>query len=764
MFKLSFRAKTILILLFLSLLPLLSNSTILYNWARKFLIQGTVRNLSEINRLVLSQIEGYIVDAYRSVDFISKNPLLTSSTTSEEEKVGEIYKIFEQYPFFEDITLLDSNGKPLGSASFKFYGRFTNNYWFLEAKEKKEIVMSDIFATTDPTSPVLAFFIPLQNEKGEIPYFLSVQLNTEKLLEIIQSTKIGEGGQVILLNSRGDIIAHFYKRLLFEKISPTYPLKEASVLKSGEINFVFQEEKVIGFFRVLDRFGKYPGKNWHLIVIQPEREALFLINQIKNQTAIFLGIFVLFTSFIAYLFSNYITKPLQKLSFAAREVSRGNLKVRIDIKTGDEIEDLAFTFNEMIRELRNYYASLEERKEILEAQVRARTEELEALNRSLDREVKKRTTELFLKVKELENSRKALLNILEDVEEARKKAEEEKSKTLAIIQNFTDGLLVFDAEGRLIFVNPVGEFFLKIKSEKLIGYLPSQLVSIPELRPLFDILGPEIKLVFRKELKLSEDLVLEITTVPIISFQQTIGKLIILHDVTREKFIERLKTEFVSLSAHQLRTPLSAIKWSLQMVLEGDVGEITREQRDFLNKAYESNERMIKLINDLLNVTRIEEGRYLYKPTFLDISKIVEDVVSFYKIQAKRKNIELVLIKKKNLPEVKADEEKIKLAIANLVDNAINYTMPGGKVSVILKGNEKEIKISVKDTGIGIPEAQKERVFSKFFRASNAMRIQTEGTGLGLFITKNIIEAHGGKIWFESEEGKGTTFYFTLPI
>ena len=239
----------------------------------------------------------------------------------------------------------------------------------------------------------------------------------------------------------------------------------------------------------------------------------------------------------------------------------------------------------------------------------------------------------------------------------------------------------------------------------------------------------------------------------------------VLHDISREKMVERMKTEFVSISAHQLRTPLSAIKWTLRMLLDGDLGEINPEQREFIDRTYNSNERMINLINDLLNVTRIEEGRYLHKPIMYDMGEIMEYVIKPYREEAAKRQVIFGLERtKKKLPKVLLDVEKIRLAVENLIDNAVRYTPPGGKVTVSLNCDKKEIVVSIKDTGVGIPKDQQERVFTKFFRGANVMKMETEGSGLGLFIARNIIESHGGKIWFESEEGKGTTFHFSIPV
>lgn len=367
--------------------------------------------------------------------------------------------------------------------------------------------------------------------------------------------------------------------------------------------------------------------------------------------------------------------------------------------------------------------------------------------------------------KELEDSRVALMNILEDIEEARGMVEEEKNKTLAIITNFADGLLVFDAKNRLFMFNPRAEALFGIKNQDVIKKSISELSSFPTLKSLTDLFEEETKGIYRKELNISERVVLEVSTVPVIREKEKLGTMVILHDITREKMIERMKTEFVSLSAHQLRTPLSAIKWTLRMILDGDVGEINNEQKDMLQKTYLSNERMITLVNDLLNVTRIEEGRYLFKLVLADIGEIAQSAVNSYQDEVKRKNIKLELSwPRKELPKLIVDVEKISLALQNLLDNAVRYTPKGGSIAVAISGGEEEIKISIKDTGVGIPAHQQERVFTKFFRAANVIKMETEGSGLGLFIAKNIIEAHGGKIWFESKEGEGTTFFFTLPV
>ena len=374
-------------------------------------------------------------------------------------------------------------------------------------------------------------------------------------------------------------------------------------------------------------------------------------------------------------------------------------------------------------------------------------------------------TEIKSTENELRQAQTALLNMLEDTEEERRKAEEEKNKTFAIVNNFTDGLLVFNKENSLSLINPQAEIFFGIKARDIIDRPILELSTFPTIEPIVALFGKEMGEIFRKEVQIKENLTLEVSTIPIMRGEKKMSTLIILHDVTREKMIEKMKTEFVSISAHQLRTPLAAIKWTLRMFLDGDLGKISPEQQNFLEKTYQSNERMINLINDLLDVTRIEEGRYLYKPIPADFEPIVQFVINSYKEEFEKNKIEIWFNKpEKKIPQVVMDVEKMRLAIQNLLDNAMKYTPPGGKVIVSLKYVKKEIEFSIQDTGVGIPKDQQERIFSKFFRGVNVLRMETEGSGLGLYITKNIIEAHGGKLWFESKEGDGTTFYFTIPL
>ncbi|MFA5135023.1 MAG: HAMP domain-containing sensor histidine kinase [Patescibacteria group bacterium] len=233
----------------------------------------------------------------------------------------------------------------------------------------------------------------------------------------------------------------------------------------------------------------------------------------------------------------------------------------------------------------------------------------------------------------------------------------------------------------------------------------------------------------------------------------------------RLKEIDQMKTEFISVASHQMRTPLSATKWVLKMIMDGDLGPLNQQQQEMLAKGYETNERMILLINDLLNVSRIEEGRFQYRFVHMSLDRVIESATQEMYNAIRKKDIKFDFKKPKvALPSVNIDPQKIRLVVQNLLDNAIKYTPSGGKVTLSLWKDENQVVCAIADSGVGIPAHQQSRLFSKFFRADNVIRMQTDGSGLGLFIVKNIIERHRGGVWFESTEGRGTTFFFSLPI
>lgn len=234
--------------------------------------------------------------------------------------------------------------------------------------------------------------------------------------------------------------------------------------------------------------------------------------------------------------------------------------------------------------------------------------------------------------------------------------------------------------------------------------------------------------------------------------------------------LEQAKSKFIAVTTHQLRTPLSAIKWTFNMMIGQQLGPINADQKTFLEKGYEGTQRMISIVNNLLNLDHVgvREGNLNF--TSIKIDDLIENIVFEFENQLESKNINLTIKKpEREIPLIESDPSQIRMVIENFLDNSIKYTPKGGLVTLEIKDArmnsvQESLEIIIQDSGIGIPEIEQKKIFSKFFRASNAVAHEPDGTGIGLFIAKDIIERHHGTVWFESIEGKGTTFHLTLPL
>lgn len=228
--------------------------------------------------------------------------------------------------------------------------------------------------------------------------------------------------------------------------------------------------------------------------------------------------------------------------------------------------------------------------------------------------------------------------------------------------------------------------------------------------------------------------------------------------------LDATKDEFVSMASHQLRTPLTSVKGYLSMVLEGDAGDVTPAQRQLLEEAFTSSERMVHLIGDFLNVSRLQTGKFMIERHPVDIARVIEQEVDGMKQIASSHGIKLTLKKPARVPTLYLDENKIRQVMMNFIDNAIYYSPEGTPVRVTMQVEDGDIVFRVIDKGMGVPEASQKKLFTKFFRAENARKQRPDGTGIGLYLAKRIVDGHHGKLVFESTVGKGSTFGFRLPV
>jgi two-component system, OmpR family, sensor histidine kinase VicK len=346
----------------------------------------------------------------------------------------------------------------------------------------------------------------------------------------------------------------------------------------------------------------------------------------------------------------------------------------------------------------------------------------------------------------------------------------------AILATFPDGLLEVSGGGKIVLANTRIEEQLGVEAKKLLGKSIHDLSFLPPDRrdvfaSVFDVLNAteetststkgdasiELSLVQPKEQ------ILHVKPIKV-TYGGHSSRVITLHDITRERNFERMKTEFVTVAAHQLRTPLSAVKWVLQMAIRGELGQITQDQKNFLQQAYDSNQRMVLLVTDLLQADKIEAGGLTFEFTPTNVIELVDSVVEEFSASALEQKIEMHFDHPERLPLLSVDPVKLRDVFENLVANGLQYTLPGGKIVINLESKGDYVLASVADSGIGIPEKENNQLFKQFFRGTNAIKMVNNGSGLGLYIARDIVLRHGGKIWFESKEGEGTVFYFTMPV
>ena len=344
----------------------------------------------------------------------------------------------------------------------------------------------------------------------------------------------------------------------------------------------------------------------------------------------------------------------------------------------------------------------------------------------------------------------------------------QQSKTHSLVRTLSNGILMFDLNNNLSLINPAGEKFCEVSANG------EGLDDFFERTSKYKIRDCIKKSLEKGKMSKIEEVIIEknkikkiyqVLVTPIHDYEKKIiGSAVAMQDVTHLKYIDKMKTEFVSVASHQLRTPLTAIKLFTEMLVNEQVGKISSEQKKYLSNVYDSTERMVGLVNDLLNVTRIESGRLMVSPIPTDISNFLSSLIQEASALAKTKNIKITLTNKTKLSSVPLDQSLIRQVYHNLLTNAIRYTKNGGIVKVNIISKKPSFVVSVKDEGIGIPKNSQNRIFEKFFRADNAVKVATEGTGLGLYVSKMIVESSDGKIWFKSKENFGTTFYVSLPI
>lgn len=420
--------------------------------------------------------------------------------------------------------------------------------------------------------------------------------------------------------------------------------------------------------------------------------------------------------FFGYLISSDLRNSLINLRNIAAQMAKGNLDIRTKKISDDEMGEIALSLNETGERLKTFFENIQG----------------------------------------------------------------EKARSDVIFESIGEGMVVVDEKGILRFMNHRAKMMIGL-FENILGKRFVDLIAIKDAkgaivetskRPLVRTLTTQQKIVTSSNYENiyyyvrpdGIEVPVVITCTPLFFKGKLAGAIALFRDVTKERDVDRMKTEFISLASHQLRTPLSAIKWFSEMLIAGDAGELNPEQKEFVQNISGSTDRMVELVNSLLNISRIESGRIIVDPQPTNLKELVESIVLELRPKIDEKNHNLIISVHEDLPIINVDPKLIRQVYLNLLTNAIKYTPKGGEITVMISKREDQIISQVSDNGYGIPEKDKAKVFTKFFRGENVIKVETDGTGLGLYLIKAIVESSKGRIWFQSLEGKGTTFWFSLPI
>ena len=465
--------------------------------------------------------------------------------------------------------------------------------------------------------------------------------------------------------------------------------------------------------------------------------------ELISTNIIYLIIFLFTSALVSIFFSNRITRPLIALHKGIEIIGEGNLDYKVGTKVNDEIGQLSRAFDEMTLKLKTNYSDMQSRMD------------------------------------DLVEARRAILNVAEDAQEEKEKNAKEKSKVEAILLSIGDGLVAVDTNKKIVVMNKMAEKLLGWKLHEAIGRVYDEVITledekgtyvVPEETPIQKALDTTTTttttetsgfyLLSKNKIKFP----VAITISPIILNDKIIGVVEVFRDISKEKEIEKLRVDFLTLVSHQLRTPLSGTKWLIETMQRGVIGETNQKEKEYLKNLYEINERMISLVADILNILTLESGVVVVKKDEVSVRNLYNDLVLIMEPAAKSKNITI-----RNMLQdhkefiVKSDFLVLRTILENFISNSICYSSSGQEITFDVIDKPNAFVFCIKDNGIGIPAEEQGMIFERFYRGSNAKMVKPSGTGLGLYTSALLAKRIDAQIEFDSKEGKGTTFYLQIP-
>lgn len=693
------------------------------------------------------EVASHLFQTQEVVHKVSENfeveALLTAETEEEKQEIYTNIKtnnILENYNIsggYSSIYVMDLSGVTLVSTDITFEN---NNYGFREYFTDAIAGRKHLSVAIGTTSNQPGFYhsAPVRGSQGEIIGVAVIKESPNILFDFFR-TELSEGEVFYFTTKEGVIIFSNTPSVIYQTIGDLTPQEETRLTQNR--SFPGVDLTSLGFNELKSSILKkqfdtslettdQAGNTTNAAISQVGDFNFYVITQKKTTTisaaafseALYIGGGVLVAILLVVvgipIILSRLLKPIAKLSLFADEISRGNLSHRVSINSGTEFDVLANSFNKMAK-------ALSETRNNIEQEIRERTIDLKKFQQA--------------------------------------------------VENSSDQIVITDTDGQIVYANQAVEKITGFTKNEIIGKkagspsLWGGLMDTDFYKKLWDTIKVKHQTFdgeIRNKRKSGEEYYADVKISPILDEEsnQPVLFVSIERDITKAKEVDRMKTEFISLASHQLRTPLSAVKWFIEMLLSGDAGELNNEQKSMVENVNTSNERMIDLVNSLLNISRIESGRIIIDPEPTNLSQLVDGVITELQPKINQKKQTIIVSADPHLPEISIDGKLIRNVLINLLTNAIKYSPEESEIIVFISRNNENVIVQVADSGLGIPKSDQDKIFKKFYRAKNVVQQETEGNGLGLYLAKAIIESSQGNIWFKSVENQGTSFFFTLPL
>ena len=720
-----------------------------------------------------ARIEQFIRQIEQQLSFAALPQL---GTAGGDERRIEFLKLIRQVPAVTDIAQIDSTGREQLLASrlaMDVVGsqRDRSEEPAFKAARPGQTYFGPVYFRKE-TEPYMTIAVKAGGEAGSVTL---AEVNLKFIWDVVSRIRIGEKGKAYVVDDTGHLVADPDIGLVLKKTDLSALDHVKAALAGGTAELARLAKDVSGN-EVLTAFARIDPLGWIVFVEQPVSEVYATLNAsiLRTGLLILLG---LAASVVASLaFARSMVRPIAVLQEGAQRIGAGDLEQKIEIHTGDELEALANQFNRMTGKLRESYAGLEHKVEERTHELKNSLDQQTAISEILrvisssPTDVRPVLDAIAERAVQLCDASAASIYLTEGdklrqvVSQGLSADQVSHVETLPINRESTTGRAIVDRETIHVhdMLSEAAEYPLGYELSTRFGHRTILVTPLyREGQPFGAIL------IRRQEVRPFSDR--EIGLLRTFGDQAAIALENVrlfreIEDKSRQlEVANKHKSEFLANMSHELRTPLNAIIGFSEVLLEKMFGEINAKQQDYLSDIHSSGRHLLALINDILDLSKIEAGRMELEPSDFDVPTALQNAMTLVRERAQRHGIALSLDIDPAVRELRADERKFKQILVNLLSNAVKFTPDGGQVALRARLVERGLEVSVSDTGIGIAPEDQEKVFEEFRQVGGDYKTKQEGTGLGLALARRFVELHGGVISVQSELGKGATFTFTIP-